>query len=175
MSKVIELTQGYTAIVSDEDFNLVSKYKWRVSGRNGKVERVIAHAHSGKNNVNKTISLHRLIMGASRGQEVGHKDRNVLNNTRENLGFRTRHTRGPCKDKICSKYRGVSKAPNENKFYARIQKNGKRITLGYFYSEYDAHLAYERAAIELHGEFYMAGDTFVPWKNKRKKVHGVQG
>lgn len=52
-----------------------------------------------------------------------------------------------------SKYLGVSWDSNKKKWFSSICKNYKIIPLGRFDSEKDAALAYNKKAIELHGEF----------------------
>ncbi|MCV5968484.1 hypothetical protein, partial [Lactococcus petauri] len=67
-----------------------------------------------------------------------------------------------------SKYLGVSLKTTKYKYQvksgdervsitkrweARIQHNKKQITIGYFNNEEEAALAYNKKAIELHGEF----------------------
>lgn len=60
----------------------------------------------------------------------------------ENLGIK------PSKKINSSKYKGVSLRKSNNKWIARIEINNKRISLGFFDTEYDAHLAYEKALLE---------------------------
>jgi hypothetical protein len=66
----IQLTQGYKAQIDNEDYELVSKYKWhaRKDGSN-----VYAAAYSKE--VKSTILLHRLVMSVTdSSQLVDHKD-----------------------------------------------------------------------------------------------------
>lgn len=52
-----------------------------------------------------------------------------------------------------SKYKGVSWNKKAKLWYAYITKDKKRISLKYFKNEKDAAKAYNKAALELHGEF----------------------
>lgn len=52
-----------------------------------------------------------------------------------------------------SKFKGVSYFKLNGKYVARIQINGKRITLGYFDEESDAYSAYCKAADKHFGEY----------------------
>jgi hypothetical protein len=49
--------------------------------------------------------------------------------------------------------KGVSYRRKTNTYVARIQRDGKRVSIGYFPTKEAAAAAYVRAAKELHGEF----------------------
>lgn len=81
---------------------------------------------------------------------VNHKDFNRQNNCADNLEWCTyreniRHRNQSEKyiDKFSSKYFGVCWDKEMNKWYAGITQNRKQKKIGYFESEYKAHLAYE--------------------------------
>ena len=71
------LTKNMRAIVDDEDYNHISKNKWTFT-QQGYAVRTYKQ---------KREYLHRVILGAKRGQFVDHKDGDKLNNTRKNLRF----------------------------------------------------------------------------------------
>ena len=54
---------------------------------------------------------------------------------------------------LTSKYKGVYWYKRYEKWKASINNNDKSIHLGYFEDEYEAHLAYCKAAVKLQGEF----------------------
>lgn len=154
-TRLIPLTQGKFAIVSAEDYEFVTQWKWQARMtryKNGSVWYAIRTASNPK----KTILMHRVIC-----QKVGlkskyfdHKDRDGLNNTRDNLRPCTRSQN--CANRIkfsdcSSKYKGVSR--HINGWQSRIQFKGKPFYLGYFREESDARKAYESAAVKLFGEF----------------------
>ena len=101
--------------------------------------------------------MHRLILGLTDPKIfTDHKDHNGLNNQRENLRKSTNQQnqfnqlpRGGT-----SIYRGVIKRKNRKGVWiSNISISGKSIFVGYFKSEKKAALAYNKKAIELHGEF----------------------
>lgn len=138
----VHMTHGHVAIVDDDDLDLVAAYTWypqRVRETAG-IYAVTARG----------ISMHRLIMGARRGQVVDHINRNTLDNRRENLRLVTAGQNAQNRRKnitiTTSQYRGVCRAVRSWGWQANIQVNGRRIALGYFDSEEDAAVAYNQAA-----------------------------
>lgn len=108
----------------------------------------------------KNQLLHRIITNAKKGETVDHKNGNSLDNTRSNLRICTQAEN--CRNqkrKITntSGYKGVSifkaYAKYNKQFVAEITVNYKRISLGYFGTPEEAALAYNKAALEHHGEF----------------------
>jgi hypothetical protein len=88
---------------------------------------------------------------------VDHKDRNGLNNQKENLRIcdYSKNAQNSKRNPIygSSNYKGVYLYKRTNKYRANIKLKGKRIYLGYFDSDKEAALAYNKKAIELFGEY----------------------
>lgn len=88
---------------------------------------------------------------------VDHRDRNSLNNQRENLRSCTvaqnNQNRGKKRAKARSRYKGVAWTPHMQQWRARITLNKKLIHLGYFFDEADAARAYDEAARTCFGAF----------------------
>lgn len=76
--KEISLSNGGAALVDDEDFALVSQYRWIRGGRN---KRYVIHVPAG----GKWLMMARLVSGAERGQSVAWRDGNTLNCQKSNL------------------------------------------------------------------------------------------
>ncbi len=106
-----------------------------------------------KNGTSKTYNVHKLIVLTFLGTysnryQVNHKDGNKLNNCVSNLEYTTpRENTNLYHDTqiYSSKYRGVCWNYLIKKWQVRISINGKRIHLGYFDIEINAHCAYQNA------------------------------
>lgn len=151
--KEIELTQGWTTFVSDEDYDGLSKFKWYAL-RNG--SNIYAARNEGRPPFRRTIQMHTVIMKTPRGMKTDHINGNGLDNRRENLRICThaenmRNSRPHSNN--TSGFKGVAWNKRESKWVAHIRLNRKRIHLGYFDTAEAAATAYEKAARELHGEF----------------------
>ena len=86
--KEIILNSGAIALVDDEDYEIVSQYKWQEAKaiRKGKYYTSYALGKScGSNKERKTISMHRLIMNTPPDLVVDHINHNGLDNRKENL------------------------------------------------------------------------------------------
>jgi hypothetical protein len=149
----IKLTHGKFALVSDRDYGLVKKYRWRL-----KKSRNTFYARAKE--AGKTIYLHRLIKGVTRSDLiVDHKNLNGLDNTRRNLRVCQVHqnscNRGPVKKRSIngSKYKGVHWSKPQSRWIASIMKNYKKIYLGSFLKERDAAQAYDKKARVIFGTY----------------------
>ncbi len=146
--KEIKLTQGRVALVDDADFEWLSKWKWCAWTPDGKTfyaKRCTAE--------NLIVYMHIAIFGV---KGVDHKDRNGLNNQRNNLRAASKSkngaNRGP-QEGNRSGLKGVSWHNRDSIFRARIGINRKEKHLGFFHDPLDAAKAYDTAAIKYFGEF----------------------
>lgn len=151
--KEIELTQGRVALVDDEDFEELNRFKWFAHRwRHGWYAKRNLQRVEGKR---PFLSMHCQIMGKISGLEMDHRDGNGLNNQKDNLRFATRSqnmaNRKPSPKS--SKYKGVSWDTNKKKWVSCLRKNKISRHLGYFLNEINAALAYDEAARKYHGEF----------------------
>lgn len=149
--KEIPLTQGMVALVDDEDFEGLSRFRWCYD--NGYARRK-EMSDGGKW---ENILMHRVILNARSGIDGDHKDENTLNNRRSNLREATRSQNGSNRGRPSnntSGFKGVSWHKHHCKWGAHIRVNWKLIHLGYFTKAEDAASAYATAAREYFGEFY---------------------
>jgi len=146
--RFIPLTQGKVTIVDAEDYKRLSKDKWYAANTGGKF-------YACRSIKQRTISMHREIMGEPKGMFVDHIDGNGLNNRRSNLRVCTPAQN--VQNRRCmggsSGYKGVSFIKRDNKWKAEITLNRRRIHIGHFADEISAAKAYDRKAAELFGEF----------------------
>jgi len=155
--KTIPLTQGKFALVDNQDFTKLSRYKWCAARRRGTfyAERYIRVSDTEK----ILISMHRVVLNPAPNKKVDHKDGNGLNNTRDNLRVATeaQNKRNQKKYKNnTSGYKGVTFSRNNRgskKWTARVQLDGKSHFLGHFVTPEEAYSAYCAGAVRLHGEF----------------------
>lgn len=151
--KFIELSKGQKAIVDDEDFDWLSRWNWYAHNPMGKF---YALRTIGGYKDRKALFMHRLIIGAKKGQDVDHKNGNGLDNRKENLRIATRAQNQANKSgnkNSTSKYRGISWNSRVKKWVAQIVCRGKHYHLGYFKKELEAVDVWNKKAKKIYGEF----------------------
>ncbi len=153
--KEILLTQNKVALVDDEDYDELSKYKWRIKVGDGGL--FYARRNKRINGKRIEIPMHRQIMNTPKGMEVDHIDHNGLNNQKSNLRNCTTQENQFNVSKIRgkSKYKGVCTYKNGKRelFRVFISINKKQTFIGYYKTEIEAALAYNDAAQKHYGEF----------------------
>ena len=140
------------ALVDSDDYKKLSKYEWKAS----KSVRGKYYVYAIINN--KNVSLHRMIIDAKKGEIVDHINHNSFDNRKSNLRItnqkgNARNSRKGTDSSLSSKYQGVAKYGNTNKWISRIGFNNKVIKLGVFENEVDAAESYNIAALKYHGEY----------------------
>lgn len=151
--KEIPLTRGLVAIVDDEDYLLLSKYKWCASvGGPGRF--CAARKMDGCRRIEL---MHRVILGlVGRWPIVDHINGNPLDNRRANLRIcsQSENMRNrPAPKSNTSGFKGVYFHRKSGKWHARIMVNYKHVSLGYHETAEQAGAAYDLEAKKYHGEF----------------------
>jgi hypothetical protein len=152
--KEIILKNGMKALVDDEDYERLSKYKWSAWRRKGQeLWYALRSNQNGESRYSRKME-HIILGDIPIGMIVDHKNGDGLDNRKDNLRFATysqnsantkKHKNGKLK------YKGIFKF--RNKYGAKITKNGERIIAGYYSNQFYAALAYDKKARELFGEF----------------------
>ncbi len=153
--KTIPLTQGRLALVDDEDFDELSKFRWSVCAG-----YACTHISRKIDRRDRNVYMHRVILGASYGDKCDHISGDKLDNRRCNLRLATQQqnvfNRGANRNNK-SGLKGVSRCNPSGRWRAHITLNGKQIHLGVFDDKSEASKAYLNAAKKHHGEFLYAG------------------
>jgi HNH endonuclease/AP2 domain len=145
--KLIPLTQGKSAIVSDEDYSELAQHKWcyQPPGYAGRRKK-FGHRDY------RIVYMHREIMGcASVGKVVDHVNGNRIDNRRENL--RACDHRDNIKNQKPKPGRMKGVWRYQGGWRASITANKTKYSLGIFRDQIEAAKAYDAAALRLHGEF----------------------
>lgn len=166
-TRAIPLTKGRVAVVDEEDYEELSRWKWHVvKSRNGR-EYAARRAATCEAGERKQITMHRQILGPppSHAPLVDHKDGNGLNNRRSNLRCATSQQNNQNKSRRrsghSSQYKGVTQNKRLGKGWSAyiadgpVGPNGRAGTrfLGNFATEEEAARAYDAAALVSFDEF----------------------
>jgi hypothetical protein len=156
--RTVQLTRGYVALVDEADYPAVSPSHWQANLlRRGIVyaQRAIPLPKGPDGRYRQTSeTMHRSLMNPGAEELVDHVNGDGLDNRRINLRICTRagNMQNMRRTYGRSKYKGI--VLSYNKWMVRIQSPDKvRVHLGYFKDEKDAARAYDRAAVEMFGEF----------------------
>lgn len=129
--KKIKLTQGYEAIVDDEDFEYLNQFKWYYC--NGYAMRNKLLSIEGE--TQGLVRMHRIINNTPEGLFTDHINRNKLDNRRSNLRTVTKslneHNKG-IRTRNRSGVNGVCWNKSRNKWQVEIMVNRKHLFLGYY-------------------------------------------
>jgi len=150
----IPLTRGYVTLVDDDDYEWLSQWKWYAA--NDRTNVYVQRAERLDNGKQRTIRMHRLILGVGKGIVVDHIDRDGLNNQRSNLRIATPQQNTWNRRKFRSNtsgFRGVAWDSSNQKWKAKININGKPTHLGLFDTPEEAAWMYDHAARIHYGEF----------------------
>jgi hypothetical protein len=150
----IPLTQNKIAIVDTNDYDFLNQNKWHTY-KICNTFYVYRRRHKNETFPTAKIAMHRLIMGAKKGEICDHIDGNGLNNKRDNLRkvSHRQNQQNRINDKRkSSKYPGVSWCNTYNKWVAQIDLNKHQTTLGRFNTEIEAFNKYKESLKEMTDE-----------------------
>jgi hypothetical protein len=154
--KQVPITQGYFALVDEEDFGRVSKFKWTADVRkNGVyVKRYMERNVDGKR-VRSVLYLHHFVLGIQGGVLVDHVKGNPLDNRKKKLRVCTQ-AENARNAKIGRNnthgYKGLVLRPS-GRWGCQLMFKGKHVCVGTFDTKEEAARAYDTKAKELFGEF----------------------
>ena len=160
MSKTVELTRGYQAIVDDKDYEWISRKKWYSLPSGADNCRTVAASGHVKGNTKTRVLMHRVIWehhhkAIPPKYTIDHINHNPLDNRLSNLRVCTlaenKQNSRPYRN-ASSKFKGVS-LEKSGRWHAYIRVNKKLINLGRYTHERDAATAYNEAAQQHFGEF----------------------
>ncbi|MFC1782274.1 HNH endonuclease [Planctomycetota bacterium] len=156
----LPLTQGHVAIVDEEDLEYLQQWNWYINRYRSNLIYPIRKERISVGNW-KPRKLHhevlRLKVPLPKGKVIDHINHDTLDCRKGNLRVcsmsENNCNRRPWGKIMTSKYKGVTWQKRYQHWEVAISLNHKRQWLGHFKSEYDAVMAYNAAAIELHGSF----------------------
>jgi hypothetical protein len=176
--KKLALDCGLFAIVDDEDYEDLKDSVWHIKWRtptNPYVYRYIKRPKSSPYpSPYYAQRLHSLLLSPPKGYSVDHTNGDCLDNRRSNLRLATQRQQAQNsrirgnggQKKKSSSYKGVSKNglvhrkhQLRNPWRARIRVDGKLITLGWFATQEEAALSYNKAATKYFGAFACLNDV----------------
>jgi hypothetical protein len=135
-----------------EDVEKCQDYKWSVGAYRYKKEGKVFHYATNK----KVGLLHRFVTNAPKNIQVDHKNRDTVDNRKDNLREATRSQQGmngniPVNN--TSGHLGVTWVKSLGKWMASLGKNMKKINLGYYDDIDDAIRARKEGEIKHFGEY----------------------
>lgn len=155
--KSIALTQGFSAIVDDEDYDKLMVHRWHAKlGRkraDGSLLMYAARTVHHPDRTNHGEFMHHAVFGSK--TKLDHADGDGLNNRKVNLRLVNNHQNSANSQwgYGSSRWKGVSRRTESRSWIAQIRGNGKKIHIGSFREEVDAATAYNFAAYFYQGEF----------------------
>lgn len=147
MSREVPLTKGAVALIDDEDWPLVSQFRWAKLGKYAVTSVKVPGSKP------KMLSMHRLILNTPKGMWTDHANGDGLDNRRSNIRVCTPSQNAMNRPRVRGEVplRGVVAA--NGAYRAQIVADATIYILGIFADAEDAGRAYDAASRLVHGEF----------------------
>ena len=145
MREILVSRGKYVALVDDEDYGRIAQYRWHRSA-NG-------YAVRWSPDRSRRIAMHREVLRFPAASCLDHANGNPLDNRKANLRTCTAADNARNSRAVRGKsVKGVQQYLAD-RWRARIRIDGRLTHIGSFATEWEAALAYDRAAREHFGEF----------------------
>lgn len=164
----IPLSKGKFALVDDDDFELVSKFKWSATEPDHRRSIYARTNIKGVDGKYHTERMHRLILGLQRGDGkiVDHVNGNGLDNSRKNLRISS-HSDNAANVAIHrgnkSGYKGVNYRRDRGTWKAEVRRNGITVYCATSHCIHLAALKYNDNAVRFHGASVWLNDVKECW------------
>lgn len=148
--RLIPLSRGLFAKVSDVDFERLNQHKWYATSASRPYAVRNARGDDGRW---RRVWMHREVMGDPPGLMVDHRHGDTLDNRRSQLRVATARQNNINRRvaRADAPYRGVRQTPGG--WQARHRVGGRMVNLGVFPTAKAAALAYDASALAQHGEW----------------------
>ena len=148
--KQIPLNHGKLAIVDDDDFDHLSRFKWQYSPESGAVRTINVKGH------HFNFSMAYFVLPNEKGCFFMHINKDRFDFRKENLKSvrvsvilqRNKKWKG----EYSSRFKGVSWSERHKAWAVRLYKDNERKFLGYFKNETAAAEAYNKEAQKHYGD-----------------------
>jgi hypothetical protein len=146
MKEIVLGNSGYSALVDDQDYDYLNKWKWQY--------HKAGYAQRATNTGGKYVCLllHRVLMNPPEGMVIDHINHNKLDNMRNNLRVCTPSQNGMNRNGK-NLYKGVSWNKRACKWQVKITVDKRLKHIGEYKDIIEAADAYNRAAKLYYGEF----------------------
>jgi len=158
--RLIPLTQGYWTIVDEDDYNWLSRWRWKILIAKGYPQWHFSAVRTITGG--GTAYMHREILGlSSRRDEVDHINGYSLDNRRSNLRLATKSQNQGNRYRILARsgFRGVRFDKKTGLWQGRVCINYRHLHLGSFVTAAEAARAVDAALVEQFGAFARTNES----------------
>jgi hypothetical protein len=140
--------KSHHLLIDESDFNLLIKYDWKIQ-TDPRGTQYLVRRYKGKK-----IYFHREVLEAKEDELIDHKDRNGLNNRRDNLRRSSKSLNlHNTPSRSSTEYKGVYWDKHRKLFKCHLTYKGITVNLGRHTSAEVAATHYDMAVVYLYGEF----------------------